>query len=107
MPYAPVHLAGVRDDDGDLTITWVRRNRLGQTLGSGADVPLTEESELYDVVIMDGATEKRVIAATSPSATYTVADQTADFGAPQASVSVRVYQRSAVVGRGYPLVGLV
>ena len=30
--------------------------------------------------------------------------QVADFGATQASVSVRIYQRSATVGRGTPLI---
>ena len=44
----------------------------------------------------------RTLAATTPSVTYTAADQTADFGAPQSSVAVRVYQLSAVLGRGTP-----
>ncbi|MBX6329380.1 MAG: hypothetical protein IRY89_12480, partial [Pseudolabrys sp.] len=39
---------------------------------------------------------------TAPAATYTAAEQIADFGAPQASVAVRVYQLSATVGRGRP-----
>jgi hypothetical protein len=37
-----------------------------------------------------------------PAATYTAAEQSADFGAPQAAVAVRVFQISAAVGRGVP-----
>ena len=50
---------------------------------------------------MDGSDVVRTIAGlTSPSATYTAAEQTADFGSAQSSVTVRVYQVSALVGRG-------
>jgi hypothetical protein len=42
----------------------------------------------------------RTISTTSPVAAYTAAEQTADFGAPQASIVVRIYQISAIVGRG-------
>jgi hypothetical protein len=34
--------------------------------------------------------------------TYTAAEQTADFGSPQPSVALKVYQISATVGRGWP-----
>ena len=44
----------------------------------------------------------RTLATTSPTATYTAAQQTADFGAPQPSISLRVYQLSTVFGRGTP-----
>ena len=44
----------------------------------------------------------RTLAATSPAATYTSADQTADFGSPQSSIALRIYQMSATRGRGTP-----
>jgi hypothetical protein len=65
-------------------------------------VPLNEESERYDVDILDGADVVRTISITAPAATYTAAQQTADFGSPQSSIAVRVYQLSAIVGRGRP-----
>ena len=34
--------------------------------------------------------------------TYTATQQTSDFGAPKASITVRVHQISATVGRGFP-----
>ena len=38
---------------------------------------------------------------TSPSALYAAADEIADFGAAQTSLTVRVAQLSATVGRGF------
>ncbi|WP_156796395.1 hypothetical protein [Brevundimonas sp. BAL3] len=49
---------------------------------------------------MNGATVVRTLSVTTPTAIYTAAQQTADFGAPQASIAVRIYQMSATVGRG-------
>lgn len=101
-PYAPAHLAGTRDEDGNLTITWVRRTRLngGWADGTG-EVPLSEAAEAYEVDILDGETAVRTTTSLStPTAIYTAADQIADFGAPQVSFTVRVYQLSAIVVRG-------
>ncbi len=101
-PYAPVHIVGSRNTAGDLTINWKRRTRIGGDWRDGVDVPLSEESERYELEIMQGATLKRTITGlTSPTTIYTAAQQIADFGSAQNSVSVRVYQLSAAVGRGY------
>jgi hypothetical protein len=101
-PWSPVHVNGTRNPAGDLTITWVRRTRYGGWWLDHADVPLNEESERYEVDILDGATVVRTLSAINPTVTYTGAEQTADFSAPQAAISVKVYQLSAVVGRGWP-----
>jgi hypothetical protein len=100
-PLAPAHVRG-RRASGDLAISWVRRTRTGGDGWEAVDVPLGESSESYEVDILDGATVKRTLSSPSPSATYTAAAQAADFGAAQPSVSVRVYQTSAVYGRGQP-----
>ena len=101
-PFAPVHVTGQRDGSGNLTIGWVRRSRVDAEWRNGVDIPLGEESERYEVEILDGATVRRTLPATSPTVAYTAAQQVADFGAAQPSVSVRIYQLSAIVGRGYP-----
>lgn len=101
-PYAPAHVEAVRDDaTGDWTITWVRRTRIGGAWVGSTIIPLGEGSEAYEVVILDGATVKRVISTATQTATYTAAQQTADFGAPQLSFDLKVYQLSATVGRGF------
>ncbi|MEQ1716462.1 MAG: hypothetical protein ABL907_10835, partial [Hyphomicrobium sp.] len=101
-PYAPVHLKGTRAGGGDLTMSWIRRTRIGGDSWEQNDVPLSEDSERYDVDILQGAVVKRTISATTPSIIYTAAQQVLDFGAVQPAVSVRVYQMSALAGRGSP-----
>ena len=101
-PYSPVHIAGTRDGSGNLTIDWVRRTRSGGDWRDSVDVPLNEANELYDVDILNGATVVRSLTGLStPTASYSAADQTSDFGSPQTSVSLKIYQLSAAVGRGY------
>lgn len=102
-PYSPVHIEGARDGGNNLTITWVRRTRISGEWRDGVDVPLGEENERYEVDIMNGATVVRTITGlTSPTASYTAAEQTTDFGSPQSSVAVKVYQLSTIFGRGVP-----
>ena len=102
QPYAPAQVAGTRDGSDNLTITWVRRTRLGgEWLDGAGDVPVSEAAEGYEVDILDGVSVVRTITGLSaPTASYSAADQTTDFGAPQAAVSLRVYQTSAAIGRG-------
>jgi hypothetical protein len=100
-PYSPVHITGSRDGSGNLTIRWIRRTRIGGQWQGGVDAPLSEASEAYEIDIMDGTDIVRTITAATASASYSAADQTTDFGSPQASISLRVYQLSAVAGRGY------
>jgi hypothetical protein len=99
-PLAPVHLAGVRNGAGDLALSWVRRTRLDSAWRDNVDASLGEDSEAYQVDIMNGGTPVRTIATSTPAVTYTAPEQTADFGSPQASVAVRIFQMSARVGRG-------
>ena len=91
---------------GDLTIRWIRRSRtLAADSWGAVDVPLVEETEAYAVEILDGVAVKRVLSATTTSAVYTSAQQTADWGAllgPGDTLDIRIFQLSALVGRGAP-----
>jgi hypothetical protein len=107
-PYAPAQVVGSRDGSGNLTISWKRRTRIGGDWRDAVDIPLSEESERYEVEIFQGVTLKRTITGlTSPSASYTAGQQVTDFGVAQASVSLKIYQLSAAVGRGYASTALV
>lgn len=101
-PLSPVRLSATRLDGGDIALAWVRRSRLGFDWVDGADAPLAEESERYDVAVMAGATEVRAWRVATPGLVYTVADQIADFGAAPATLDVQVAQVSARVGAGVP-----
>lgn len=103
-PYAPVHVGGGREADGALLIAWLRRSRLSGEWRDGVDVPLSEVSESYEVEIYSAgfaALVRTIAGLNAPAATYSAAQQSADFGSPQASICVRVYQLSGIVGRGY------
>jgi hypothetical protein len=106
-PLSPVYLNGSRDpSSGDWTLTWIRRTREGGEWRDYVDASLGETSEAYQIEIYANgtyATVKRTISATSPTASYTSANQTADFGSNQSTLYLKIYQMSAVVGRGYPL----
>jgi hypothetical protein len=100
-PFSPVQAKASRDGGQNITLTWIRRSRLGQELPSGADIPLGEVTELYSIdVLTSGGSLKRTLVSTTPEVTYTATDQTTDFGSPQASVRFGIYQISNQVGRG-------
>ncbi len=101
-PYAPVHIRGSRDGGGDIQIIWIRRTRIGGDSWDNADVPLSEESEAYEVDVMDGGMVKRTLSSATASVTYLAADEIADFGGPQSTLTFQVFQLSAVFGRGSP-----
>lgn len=102
-PYAPCHVVGARDGGDNLTITWFRRTRYSGEWRDAVDVGVGESVEAYEVDILSGAgvVLRTITDLTSPSASYTAAQQTTDFGSPQSSIAIVVYQLSGIVGRGY------
>ncbi len=101
-PYSPVLLGGGTNAAGDVTLTWTRRTRIGGVWAPLSDVPLSETSESYVVQIWnsDYTQVARVITGvTSQTATYTSAQQVADFGAQQQTIYFTVAQVGAVLGR--------
>jgi hypothetical protein len=99
-PFAPVRLKAVHDPpSGDVSLSWIRRTRVGGDSWLN-EVPLGEETEEYDVLVLDGANVVRTIRVTSQGTLYTAAQQTADLGAPPASLAWRVAQVSRAYGRG-------
>jgi hypothetical protein len=108
-PYAVAHVSQpwkFARTPGDLTISWKRRTRaLVGDSWDAIEVPLFEDSEAYEVDVLDSTTIKRTLASTITSALYTSAQQTADWGAllgPGDSLQVCVYQVSQQFGRGAP-----
>jgi hypothetical protein len=98
-PLSPVHVRA-RREDGDIELSWIRRTRCGGDSWDVAEVPLGEDVERYEVDILDGDDVVRTISSSTPSVTYTAAEQVDDFGAEQGSVHVAVHQMSSVYGRG-------
>jgi len=98
-PWSPAHLR-VRNVGGDKVVTWIRRARLAGD-GWDAEVPLSEEREVYRVEILDGETVVRAAETVTPTFTYTAVQRAADFpSGPTGALAVRVAQGSALVGWG-------
>jgi hypothetical protein len=104
-PYAPWGVKAAKSGSpSNIVLSWVRRTRIGGEWKDGTgDVPLGETAEVYEVDILTapGGAVKRTLSATSPSAVYANADIVADFGGVPPSLSVVVYQLSAIIGRGF------
>ena len=108
-PLSLVDFSGHRDYSN---LSWTalakRRTRWPVEAFSGVASPLGENAEAYELEIWDSSfsTLKRTITnLTTPSASYTQAEQIADFGAAQSTLYFCWYQISAVVGRGVPSYG--
>ena len=99
-PYSPDHVHGTRNVSNDLTVTWVRRTRLGGLWIDGRDVLLGETSERYEVDILHSGTVVRSVASNTPTITYAATDQTTDGVTPGAPVTLTVYQLGQL-GRGW------
>lgn len=89
-------------------IEWTRRSRIGVgwTWDNGLEVPLGEDQELYDVEIIDDEFGTVVRSWTDlgvTSVTYTMEMQRDDFGGvlKEGQLHVKIYQKSAEVGRGF------
>lgn len=104
-PYAPSNVTAVLDGSNNIDLAWKRRDRLDDGLVNlTGNVPLSEDSEEYEIDILDGpagAIVRAVTGLTSPSYEYTNANIIADLGSVPTLLTVRVYQISAQVGRGF------
>lgn len=102
-PYMPTHFTATIVAT-DIQFEWVRNTRIGGALMDGTgDVPLSEDAELYDLEIFDapGGTVVRTFSGiTSPDQLYLDADIITDFGSMPTNITFKIYQISALVGRG-------
>ena len=110
-PLSPIGVTGSRDGLDNLTIQWTRRTRIGGTWATGENGPVSEATEAYEIDILSNASPPvvlRTLTSSTPTVTYTIADQITDFGSPApATVDVQIYQMSAFIGRGYPAAATV
>ena len=106
-----MHLAASGSFGADITLSWARRTRVGGELIDGTgEVSLAEDSEEYELEILDGpggAVLRTETGITTTSFTYPSGMQSTDFGGAQTELSFVVYQISAQVGRGFAGEGTV
>ncbi|MGQ0532547.1 MAG: phage tail protein, partial [Caulobacteraceae bacterium] len=91
-PWAPAHPRAKRQSSGDVAISWIRCARLGGDGWGPGEPAFGAPVEAYVVEILDGGDVARSVKVAVPSFLYSIADQTADFGAAPASLHIRVAQ---------------
>ena len=64
-------------------------------------MPLGEDSERYELDILKDGAVQRTLASATPQVLYPADHELADFGAARPTLSLRVAQISATVGRGF------
>jgi hypothetical protein len=102
-PYAPARVIWSTDGT-DLFGEIIRRTRVGGSWSGDGVVPLSENSEAYEVDVMDGVDVVRTITVTGTNEfTYSGANLTADGFSLTNRPDVNVYQMSDAVGRGFTL----
>ncbi len=99
-PLSPVRVTARREEVG-IRLAWIRRTRRDGDPWEPVEVPLGEDGERYAVDILRNGAVRRTLTSAEPSVLYSAADELADFGSRQATLSVRVAQISAVAGRGF------
>jgi hypothetical protein len=106
LPYAPVRPSARRIGSG-IEFAFIRRGRIDSDGWAVLDAPLGEEIEAYEIEIIKQGVVKRVVRASGPQASYFSQHEIEDFGSAQPQISVRIFQMSASVGRGFPCEAVV
>ena len=104
-PLSPCYVKGSRHPSAfDWTITAIPRSRWPVEPFSGVATPDSEPPAAYEVDIWASsgysALKRTISGLSSPSASYTEAQQVTDFGVKQENIYVDFYKVSPLVGRG-------
>lgn len=99
LPLAPVRVKARRGEAG-IALSWIRRTRIDGDSWDLAEVPLGEESERYEVAILDGSAPVDGAIVNEPAWIYPAEREILAFGAAQSEIAVSLRQRSATVGAG-------
>lgn len=98
-PLSPVRPKAARIGGG-IAVSWLRRTRIDGDSWELAEVPLGEESERYEIGILDGEALLHAEIVNAPAWLYPTAQELADFGTQQQEIGLSLRQLSATVGRG-------
>ncbi len=102
LPLSPVQPRAVRKTNS-VTLSWVRRTRIGGDTWETAEVPLGEAQESYQLEILKNGTPIRIVIVFACGYTYSSIDELADFGSQQTTLTIRIRQISSDIGPGSAL----
>ena len=100
LPLSPIRPKAIRTEAG-VALTWLRRTRIDGDSWELAEVPLGEESERYELGILDGEDLLRTEIVNAPEWLYAAAQELADFGTPLPEIAISLRQLSTTVGHGH------
>ena len=83
-PLSPVHVK-IREENGQITLSWIRRTRIGGDSWAGLDVPLGEEIERYRVQLWKEGVVIAEYETTEPTLTLPTLQNTDTVSIAQAS----------------------
>ncbi|MEN0652563.1 MULTISPECIES: baseplate multidomain protein megatron [Hyphobacterium] len=104
-PLSPVHLRAVRED-GDLTVRWIRRTRVGGDAWGIGDVPLGEAFERYQIAVGPPGGVSETFLSAVPVWTLDPGEEAALFGGLLDEVEIAVSQVSECYGPGRAATGV-
>jgi len=97
-PLSPCHLRYATTTSGDISVSWIRRTRIGGDTWNGFDAPLGEEVEMYEVVVTQPSGEKQRTTVDAAEWGLTAGEQSTLLNA--GSFTVSIAQISAEYGAG-------
>jgi hypothetical protein len=100
-PLSPVHLKASRTGEG-VRFSWVRRSRVDADSWEASEIPLDETVERYRVEVLEGDVLRRTAETSGPVWLYETADEIADFGFVQDTLTLQVRQLGRIVPYGLP-----
>lgn len=101
-PWAPSVRRAQRIDAADYVIEWLPRVRRGGAWNNDVETQLDQPFERYEIdVVQNGNVLRTASISDLRTWTYTAAQQTADFGGPVSSITLRLYQIGETIGRGF------
>lgn len=99
-PYPVDDVQSNRDGSGNINISWKPRVRGNGILMDYNDV-YDLDSDSYDLEFYNSNNNiVRTVNVSSKNFTYTASMQNADFGSLQSSVTMKIFKRNAIIGRG-------
>ncbi len=100
LPYAPVHLRARSAPPGNVTINWIRRDRINSDDWTAIEIPLSEGSQTYHVTLTDELQRSFSATSTEPQLVLSHGELIAAFGTMPTNLEISVAQRSDTVGDG-------
>ncbi|WP_342269472.1 GTA baseplate fiber-binding domain-containing protein [Rickettsia endosymbiont of Orchestes rusci] len=100
-PFAPVYAQAIKDAEGNINISWLRRSRIDNDWRDYVDVPIGEELEKYEIDIKKKNKTVRILESNTSKIIYTKEQILSDFTEIPDNLTATIYQLSSQVGRGY------